>query len=170
LHDDATLNDALRAAGLFDLQADEQGSSDSGDSQTVVENERHKITLDSDVKAGGSNFSVGQRQIIALARAMVRRSKLLILDEATAAIDYRTDAVIQKFLREELDKDTTVITIAHRLQTIMDSDKIMVLDAGELVELDTPRNLLQKERGLFRDLVNGSNDKAALLDLTGTGR
>ncbi|KAJ8703097.1 hypothetical protein PTI98_001750 [Pleurotus ostreatus] len=107
--DDATLNSALRAAGLFSLQTDD----DEG-----------RITLDSPIASGGSNLSVGQRQILALARAIVRGSKLLILDEATSAIDYKTDSVIQSSLRHELG-NITLITIAHRLQTIMDADKIV---------------------------------------------
>ena len=121
------LNDALRSAGLFSVQD---------------ENDQSRITLDSQIAGGGANLSVGQRQILALARAIVRRSKLLILDEATSAIgmcihakstekmltevaDYETDTIIQTSLRTELGKDVTLLTVAHRLQTIMDSDKIV---------------------------------------------
>ncbi|TFK76776.1 hypothetical protein BDN72DRAFT_873327 [Pluteus cervinus] len=144
--DDATLNDALRAAGLFNLQTD------------LDEN---RLTLDSAIASAGGNLSVGQRQVLALARAIVRGSKLLILDEATSAIDYKTDAVIQSTLRTEL-KDVTLITIAHRLQTVMDADKILVLDAGRIVEFDTPKNLLAKENGTLRVLVDESSDKETL--------
>ncbi|KAK7064563.1 ATP-binding cassette transporter [Favolaschia claudopus] len=150
--DDATLNGALRAAGLFALQS---------------EMDEGKITLDSEISAGGSNLSVGQRQILALARALVRGSKLLILDEATSAIDYKTDSIIQSSLRNELPKDTTLLTVAHRLQTIMDSDKIMVLDAGRIVEFDTPKALLQKKHGMLRALVDESGDKSALYKMAG---
>jgi len=153
-HDDAVLNDALRAAGLFSLQKE----SDEG-----------KITLDSQIASGGGNLSVGQRQILALARAIVRQSKLLILDEATSAIDYETDTVIQASLRGELRKDITLLTIAHRLQTIMDSDKIMVLDAGRIVEYGPPSELLKIENGLLRSLINESADKEHLLALA-TGK
>ncbi|EMD41580.1 hypothetical protein CERSUDRAFT_110129 [Gelatoporia subvermispora B] len=149
-HDDAVLNDALRAAGLFSLQ----GQDDEG-----------RITLDSEIASGGSNLSVGQRQILALARAIVRQSKLLILDEATSAIDYATDAIIQRSLRTELGKDVTLLTIAHRLQTIMDADKIMVLDAGRIVEFDTPSALLENSKGMLRALVEESGDKEALLNM-----
>jgi ABC-type multidrug transport system fused ATPase/permease subunit len=109
-HDDAELNDALRSAGLFTLQ---------------TEADESRLTLDSQIAGGGGNLSVGQRQIIALARAIVRQSKLLILDEATSAIDYETDAVIQASLRTELKSDVTVICVAHRLQSVIDSDKIV---------------------------------------------
>lgn len=109
-HDDATLNSALRAAGLFSLQKDE---------------DENRITLDSQISSGGGNLSIGQRQILALARALVRGSKLLILDEATSSIDYETDTIIQKSLRNELGGDVTLLTVAHRLQTIMDADKIV---------------------------------------------
>ncbi|KAI0819311.1 multidrug resistance-associated ABC transporter [Trametes gibbosa] len=153
-HDDATLNDALRSAGLFSLQESE----DSG-----------RLTLDSEIAGGGGNLSVGQRQILALARAIVRRSKLLILDEVMYT-DYATDAIIQNSLREELGRDVTVLTIAHRLQSIMDADRIMVLDAGRIVEYDTPRKLLDKTDGYFRSLVDGSHDKAALLSQAGFGQ
>ncbi|KAI0351013.1 multidrug resistance-associated ABC transporter [Trametes cingulata] len=146
-HDDSTLNDALRSAGLFSLQEHEGNA---------------RLTLDSEITGGGSNLSVGQRQILALARAMVRRSKLLILDEATSAIDYETDTIIQNTLRTELGRDVTVLTVAHRLQSIMEADKIMVLDAGRIVEYDAPRHLLKKENGYFRSLVDGSNDRDAL--------
>jgi ABC-type multidrug transport system fused ATPase/permease subunit len=163
-HNDAELNDALRSAGLFSLQTDAEES---------------RLTLDSQIAAGGGNLSVGQRQIIALARALVRQSKLLVLDEATSAIDYETDAVIQTSLRTELKSDVTVITVAHRLQTVMDSDRIvrssasslamcgsrrmqMVLDAGKIVEFDSPQNLLQRDDSFLRALVDESADKEAL--------
>ncbi|KAI4529011.1 P-loop containing nucleoside triphosphate hydrolase protein [Schizophyllum commune Loenen D] len=146
-YDDATLNDALRSAGLFALQS---------------EMDEGRITLDSAISSGGSNLSVGQRQILALARAIVRGSKLLILDEATSAIDYKTDNIIQTSLREQLKGDVTLITIAHRLQTIMDADKIMVLDAGRIVEFDKPSELLKKQDGRLKSLVDESGDKARL--------
>ncbi|KAJ2260833.1 hypothetical protein GGI01_002727 [Coemansia sp. RSA 376] len=104
------------------------------------------------VTQGGENFSVGQRQLICLARALLKRAKILVLDEATAAIDNSTDAIIQDSIRKEF-KDCTVLTIAHRLNTIIDSDMILVIDGGKLAEFDTPQNLLANEESLFAKLV-----------------
>ncbi|KAH9929015.1 P-loop containing nucleoside triphosphate hydrolase protein [Epithele typhae] len=163
-HSDVTLNDALRSAGLFALQ--ERVIAGSSDDH-IEGRDSARLDLDSEIAGGGGNLSVGQRQIIALARAIVRRSKLLILDEATSAIDYETDAIIQKSLREELGKDVTVLTVAHRLQSIMDADKIMVLDAGHIVEFDSPRVLLENNGGFFRGLVDGSMDRATLYATAG---
>ncbi|KAJ4501458.1 P-loop containing nucleoside triphosphate hydrolase protein [Lentinula lateritia] len=147
-HDDSRLNDALRSAGLFALQS--QG--DQLDAHNT------KLGLDSEIRGGGSsNLSVGQRQIIALARAIVRENKLLIFDE-----DHETDSKIQDTLRHELGNDVTLITVAHRLGTVMDYDRIMVLDEGRIIEFDSPKRLLEKEGGVFRGLVDSSADRAKL--------
>ncbi|KDQ20385.1 hypothetical protein BOTBODRAFT_305749 [Botryobasidium botryosum FD-172 SS1] len=150
-HDDAELNDALRAAGLENIQSDDP---------------EDKITLETNVGSGGGNFSLGQRQIIALARAIVRRSKVLILDEATAAIDFETDTWIQNTIRQGL-KGTTLITVAHRLQTVIDADRILVLDAGKLIEFDSPAALLTKDGGYFKALVDQSGDRESLYEAAG---
>ncbi|KAJ1953498.1 hypothetical protein EC988_002960, partial [Linderina pennispora] len=107
------------------------------------------------VTQNGENFSVGQRQLICLARALLKRAKILVLDEATAAIDNATDAIIQESIRKEF-KDCTVLTIAHRLNTVIDSDMIMVMDGGRLAEYDSPQNLLGNEDSLFAKLVEES--------------
>ncbi|KAJ2829061.1 hypothetical protein IWW50_001059 [Coemansia erecta] len=104
------------------------------------------------VTQSGENFSVGQRQLICLARALLKRAKVLVLDEATAAIDNATDTIIQESIRKEF-KHCTVLTIAHRLNTIIDSDMILVVDGGKLAEYDTPQNLLENENSLFAKLV-----------------
>ncbi|KAJ2522373.1 hypothetical protein H4217_000798 [Coemansia sp. RSA 1939] len=108
--------------------------------------------LEFEVMQNGSNFSVGQRQLICLARALLKRAKVLVLDEATAAIDNSTDAIIQESIRKEF-KDCTVLTIAHRLNTITNSDMILVLDNGKITGYDTPQNLLDKRDSLFFKLV-----------------
>ncbi|XP_046973503.1 ATP-binding cassette sub-family C member 4-like isoform X1 [Vanessa cardui] len=109
--------------------------------------------LSSRMSEGGGNFSVGQRQLVCLARAIVRRNRLLVLDEATANVDPQTDALIQTTIRNKF-ADCTVLTIAHRLHTVMDSDKVLVMDAGQMVEFDHPHMLLQKEGGVLRGMVD----------------
>uniref|UniRef100_A0A182PE47 Uncharacterized protein n=1 Tax=Anopheles epiroticus TaxID=199890 RepID=A0A182PE47_9DIPT len=111
--------------------------------------------LDFMVTEGGTNFSVGQRQLICLARAILRNNKILVLDEATANVDPQTDALIQKTIREKF-KHCTVLTVAHRLHTVMDSDRILVMDAGEAREFDVPHILLQQEGGILKDMVEAT--------------
>ncbi|NXU21396.1 MRP2 protein, partial [Pardalotus punctatus] len=103
------------------------------------------------VSEGGENLSVGQRQLVCLARALLRKAKILILDEATAAVDLETDHLIQTTIRSEF-ADCTVLTIAHRLHTIMDSNRVMVLQAGQIVEFDSPEELLTKQ-GIFSSMA-----------------
>ena len=107
--------------------------------------------LEEMVAEGGDNFSVGQRQLICIARALLRRPRILVLDEATASVDKDTDVLVQAMVRERFE-GATVLTIAHRLHTIIDYDKIMVLDSGHLVEMDQPSVLLGKDRGTFKAL------------------
>jgi ATP-binding cassette subfamily C (CFTR/MRP) protein 1 len=111
--------------------------------------------LDEEVAEGGENFSQGQRQLLCIARSLLRKPKILVMDEATASIDNETDAAIQEMIRENF-RDATVLTIAHRLNTIMDSDRILVLDDGRIAEFDTPQNLLAKEDGHFKAMVDKS--------------
>lgn len=109
-------------------------------------------SLDFDVQEGGSNFSVGQRQLLCLARAILRNNKILVLDEATANVDPQTDALIQKTIRNKFSS-CTVLTIAHRLYTIMDMDKVLIMDAGCMVEYDHPYILLQNKDGYLYKMV-----------------
>ncbi|XP_054157840.1 multidrug resistance-associated protein 1-like isoform X1 [Oppia nitens] len=108
--------------------------------------------LDYRVSEGGENLSVGQRQLICLARALLRHTAVLILDEATAAVDVETDALIQQTIRHEF-KSCTVLTIAHRLNTIMDSDRVLVLHEGRVAEFDSPNNLLNDNQTIFYSLA-----------------
>ncbi|XP_065882181.1 ABC transporter C family member 12-like isoform X1 [Euphorbia lathyris] len=116
---------------------------------------KNSFGLDAEVSEGGENFSVGQRQLLSLARALLRRSKILVLDEATAAVDVRTDALIQKTIREEF-KSCTMLVIAHRLNTIIDCDRILVLDAGRVLEHGTPEELLSSEGNAFFKMVQST--------------
>ncbi|XP_047290096.1 multidrug resistance-associated protein 1 isoform X11 [Homo sapiens] len=107
--------------------------------------------LDHECAEGGENLSVGQRQLVCLARALLRKTKILVLDEATAAVDLETDDLIQSTIRTQFE-DCTVLTIAHRLNTIMDYTRVIVLDKGEIQEYGAPSDLLQ-QRGLFYSMA-----------------
>ncbi|KAL9237369.1 hypothetical protein vseg_011926 [Gypsophila vaccaria] len=109
--------------------------------------------LDSSVLEDGSNWSMGQRQLFCLGRALLRRSRVLVLDEATASVDNATDMILQKTIRTEF-ADCTVITVAHRIPTVMDCSKVLAISDGELVEYDEPMKLIKKEGSLFGQLVN----------------
>ncbi|KAF8030774.1 hypothetical protein BT93_D0071 [Corymbia citriodora subsp. variegata] len=141
-HNDADLWEALERAHLKDVIR------------------RNFYGLDAEVSEGGENFSVGQRQLLCLARALLRRSKILVLDEATAAVDVRTDALIQKTIREEFNYCTMLI-IAHRLNTIIDTDRILVLKSGQVAEHDTPENLLSNEASAFSKMVQSTGSANA---------
>nr|XP_057907957.1 multidrug resistance-associated protein 4 isoform X1 [Doryrhamphus excisus] len=121
--------------------------------------------LETVLAESGSNFSVGQRQLVCLARAILRKNRILIIDEATANVDPRTDELIQRTIREKF-KECTVLTIAHRLNTIIDSDRILVLDAGRIHAYDEPYTLLQEPTSIFYKMVQqtGKQEAAALLD------
>lgn len=120
--------------------------------------------LETVLTESGSNFSVGQRQLVCLARAILRENRILIIDEATANVDPRTDSLIQQTIRNKF-QDCTVLTIAHRLNTIIDCDRILVLDAGRIQEYDEPYILLQNQDGLFYQMVQqtGKAEAASLL-------
>uniref|UniRef100_A0A8C0TW13 Multidrug resistance-associated protein 1-like n=1 Tax=Canis lupus familiaris TaxID=9615 RepID=A0A8C0TW13_CANLF len=104
-----------------------------------------------EISEGGENLSVGQRQLVCLARALLRKTKILILDEATASIDFKTDNLVQTTIRKEFS-DCTILTIAHRLHSIIDSDRVLVLDSGRITEFETPQNLICR-KGLFFEML-----------------
>ena len=126
-------------------------SEDNGGGRT----QQHIKSLSDEVSEGGNNFSVGQRQLIVIARAMLTGAHIVIMDEATASVDADTDARIQRVFREEF-KHATCITVAHRLNTIMDSDFVLCMDNGVAAEFDKPSALLAKEGGIFKGLVDAA--------------
>lgn len=148
---DDKLWDALRRAGLIeDSKLFDVKNQDKNDENL------HKFHLNQDVDNDGDNFSLGERQLIAFARALVRDSKILILDEATSSVDYETDSKIQSTIFREFGH-CTILCIAHRLKTILNYDKIVVLDKGEIREFDTPINLFNTENSIFQQMCKRSN-------------
>jgi ATP-binding cassette subfamily C (CFTR/MRP) protein 1 len=108
--------------------------------------------LSHQVSEGGDNLSVGQKQLICLARALLRKSKIIVLDEATAAVDIETDELIQTTIRKEF-KDCTIVTIAHRLNTILDYDRVLVMDRGQVAEYDSPEAFLKNTNSIFYSMA-----------------
>ena len=147
--------DPVLFSGTLRMNLDPLNNSSDGDLWATLE-KAHLATfvasidegLEHPVAEGGENLSVGQRQLVCLARALLRKTRVLILDEATAAVDLETDDLIQATIRKEF-ADSTVMTIAHRLNTIMDYDRIMVLDKGHLVEFASPMELLGDTESIF---------------------
>ncbi|KAI8360085.1 hypothetical protein B0O80DRAFT_194371 [Mortierella sp. GBAus27b] len=147
-HNDAALWASLRRVHLI--------NGDGTESNTFG-------NLDSEVQENGNNFSQGQRQLIGLARALLKQSKIIILDEATASVDHETDARIQATIREEFE-ESTLLTIAHRLRTIIDFDKVLVMDHGQVVQFDAPWDLIREE-GIFRSMCQRSGEFDTLVDM-----
>ncbi|KAF7375201.1 Oligomycin resistance ATP-dependent permease YOR1 [Mycena sanguinolenta] len=152
LADDATLWDALRRSYLVD-PVKREGSIDEGPSGASTP--MNKFTLDSVIEDEGQNLSVGQRSLVSLARALVKDAKILVLDEATASVDYETDRNIQDTIAHEF-ADRTILCIAHRLATIIGYDRICVMDAGQIAEFDTPARLFELG-GIFRGMCDHSS-------------
>jgi ATP-binding cassette subfamily C (CFTR/MRP) protein 1 len=118
--------------------------------------------LDGPVQEGGSNFSLGQKQLICMARCVLKKTHVLVLDEATAAMDLQTDSLIQKTIRHVF-KERTTITIAHRLDTIIFSDRVLAMAQGSLKEFDTPTALLGHPTSMFNKLVNDTGPHASAM-------
>lgn len=152
---DEQLWDILRRAGIIDSAVIDQVKLQTKDSEDM-----HKFHLDQDVEDEGANFSLGEKQLIAFARALVRGTKILILDEATSSVDYATDSKIQRAIVEEFS-ECTILCIAHRLNTILDYDRVMVMDRGSVCEFDTPWNLYNC-KGQFRQMCDKALISASL--------
>lgn len=168
-HTDGELRDALERVHLVTASALATPPSDpptpgSSNSTNSNQNTNPFASLTSPITEGGLNLSQGQRQLLCLARAIVSRPKIMVLDEATSAVDMATDALIQRSIREEF-RDSTLVVIAHRLSTIADFDKILVLDDGRVAEFGTPRSLMDIEGGIFRGMVTESGERAKLENL-----
>ena len=116
---------------------------------------KKKFKLGHTISENGSNLSIGEKQLICITRAILRKSKIVILDEATASIDFRHEEIVQKAI-DELLKHSTLISIAHRIKTVMNSDKILVLENGEVKEFDKPEVLLKDKNSYFSELYTKS--------------
>ncbi|KIK47399.1 hypothetical protein CY34DRAFT_799345 [Suillus luteus UH-Slu-Lm8-n1] len=153
LHDDAKLYDAMKRAYLVESESDLPSTSASppAEGQSAP-----RFSLDSPIDDEGNNLSIGQRSLVSLARALVNDTKILILDEATASVDYETDSKIQHTIANEF-KERTILCIAHRLRTIIGYDRICVMDAGTIAEFDTPVNLFAMPDSIFRGMCERSS-------------
>ncbi|KAJ3072963.1 hypothetical protein HDU98_002550 [Podochytrium sp. JEL0797] len=188
-YDDAALWSCLKQVRFMEsmqsLAAKEQGGStgtavkrstsestldgQTGDSE-VSQSERTGVTLEASVAEGGNNFSQGQRQLLCLARALLKSSTLTVFDEATASVDNETDANIQLAIRGPSFANTTVLSIAHRLRTIADYDKILVLEKGRVIQFGTPLELMEQEGGVFRHMCQDSGEFDALFAMAKKGQ
>lgn len=170
-HSDSELRDALirvhlvTESELSTPHNEPSGSNEESETTAAAQSENQNInpfkSLNSPVSEGGLNLSQGQRQLLCLARAIVSRPKIVVLDEATSAVDMATDSLIQRSIREEFG-DSTLLVIAHRLSTISDFDKILVMDDGKVAEFGTPKELMQLKNGIFRGMVGESGEKEKL--------
>jgi ABC-type multidrug transport system fused ATPase/permease subunit len=160
-YDDAVLWAALKRSHLVDSRQ-QQASCSSTASVISSSGSMTMITLDSPVTENGNNWSQGQRQLIALARALVKKTSLIVLDEATSSVDFDTDHQIQETIRKEFT-DSTLLCIAHRIHTVADYDRILVLDHGQVKEFDTPYKLITREGSIFQQMCERSGEYSELL-------
>ncbi|CDK28703.1 unnamed protein product [Kuraishia capsulata CBS 1993] len=165
-YSDAQMFEALRRVNLItqaELTESLNSTAAASDSE-VTENQNKFLSLDAKITEGGENLSQGQRQLVCLARSLLKSPKVILLDEATASIDYKSDAQIQQTIRQEFSQ-STILTIAHRLRSIIDYDRILVMDAGEVVEYADPYTLIIDKNSQFRSLCNDTGEVDVLIQL-----
>jgi ABC-type multidrug transport system fused ATPase/permease subunit len=165
-HSDSELRDALARVHLIPSPSAVQSGAVTPVSSTTSHDDSNTnknlfTSLTSKISEGGLNMSQGQRQLLCLARAIVSHPKIMVLDEATSSVDMETDTMIQRSIREEF-ADSTLIVIAHRLSTIVDFDRILVLGEGKVLEYDSPAELMKKQNGIFRGMVEQSGERREL--------
>ncbi|PHH71565.1 hypothetical protein CDD82_6441 [Ophiocordyceps australis] len=162
---DQQLSDCLRRVHLADTDPEACQNASSSSSSASGRNSTKNANIFDDLTSGiseaGGNLSQGQRQLLCIARAIMSRPKIMVLDEATSAVDMATDALIQRSIRDEFS-DSTLIVIAHRLSTIADFDRILVLDQGCVAEYGTPRELWERQNGVFRGMCEHSGEREKL--------
>ncbi|KAM0742263.1 hypothetical protein ACQRIT_002440 [Beauveria bassiana] len=162
-YSDDELRECLQRVHLVDSLPATPANEPASSSNSTVAPQNTNIfrDLNSGISESGGNLSQGQRQLLCIARAIVSRPKIMVLDEATSAVDMATDALIQRSIREEFD-NSTLLVIAHRLSTIADFDKILVLSEGAVAEYGSPKELWETEGSVFRDMCEHSGEKDKL--------
>ena len=168
-YNDEDIFAALRRVNLvtqeeLNSRLDDTASTNNDSASVSSENANKFLNLESNITEGGGNLSQGQRQLLCLARSLLRSPKILLLDEATASIDYESDAKVQETIRHEFS-ESTILTIAHRLRSVIDYDKILVMDAGEVKEYDHPYSLLLNKNSLFYSMCEKSGELDSLISL-----
>lgn len=160
---DSDIFTALRRVHLLPSQ---ETSDDTIVSETILDEVNSNVfeDLDTAVTEGGKNFSQGQRQLLCLARALLKSSRIVLMDEATASVDFETDKAIQKTISTEF-ADSTILCIAHRLHTVIEYDRILVLDQGEIVEFDSPLTLINNSESAFHKMCRNSGEYDSLIAL-----
>lgn len=158
---DDQIFEALKRVNLVTQEELDRPLTDT--SSVSSENVNKFLNLSGEISEGGSNISQGQRQLVCLARSLLRSPKIILLDEATASIDYASDAKIQQTIRKEFGGNT-ILTIAHRLRSVIDYDKILVMDAGEVKEFDHPYSLLLNKNSLLYSMCEQSGELDSLIE------